>query len=46
LSDALSELGDVGSDPDAEGDNADGEDDERDLGDGLVPEKPRQVEAR
>jgi hypothetical protein len=50
LSDALPELGDVGSDPDAEGDHAEGEDEdedeERDLSDGLVREEPREVEAR
>ena len=46
LADTLPELGDVGSDPDAEGDDTEGEDAERDLGDGLVPEKPREVEAR
>ena len=46
LSDTLSELGNVGSDPHAEGDGADDDDDERDRGDGLVPEEPREVEAR
>ena len=44
--DALPELGCVGSDPDAEDDEGESDDDKRDLGGGLVPEKPRKVEAR